>query len=310
MLDICLLGTGGMMPLPYRWLTSLMARYNGTSILIDCGEGTQIAMKEKGWSPKPIDIMCFTHYHADHISGLPGMLLTMGNAEKTTPLLIIGPKGLARVVNALRVVAPELPFSIEYREITETEETFSFEGYKIEAFRVNHNVICYGYNIVIERKGKFQLDKAMSLGIDRKYWNKLQKGETIEIDEEIYTPDMVMGEARKGIKVTYCTDSRPTAGIVKNAHQADLFICEGMYGEPEKKEKAKEYKHMTFYEAAQMAREAQVSKMWLTHYSPSLTRPEEYTKEVRQIFRETYIAKDGKSEELLFEDEKPQQTTE
>ena len=76
-LDICLLGTGGMMPLPYRWLTSLMARYNGTSILIDCGEGTQIAMKEKGWSPKPIDIMCFTHYHADHISGLPGMLLTM-----------------------------------------------------------------------------------------------------------------------------------------------------------------------------------------------------------------------------------------
>lgn len=106
MLDICLLGTGGMMPLPYRWLTSLMARYNGKSILIDCGEGTQIAMKEKGWSPKPIDIICFTHYHADHISGLPGMLLTMGNAERTEPLLLIGPKGLTRVVNSLRVIAP------------------------------------------------------------------------------------------------------------------------------------------------------------------------------------------------------------
>ena len=197
-LDICLLGTGGMMPLPYRWLTSLMARYNGSSILIDCGEGTQIAMKEKGWSPKPIDIMCFTHYHADHISGLPGMLLTMGNAEKTTPLLMIGPKGLTRVVNALRVVAPELPFEINYLEITEPEQCFCFEGFHIEAFRVNHNVLCYGYNIVIERKGKFQIDKAMELGLDKKYWNRLQKGEVIELDGRIYTPDMVMGEQRKG----------------------------------------------------------------------------------------------------------------
>lgn len=249
MLDICLLGTGGMMPLPYRWLTALMARFNGTSILIDCGEGTQIAMKEKGWSPKPIDIMCFTHYHADHISGLPGMLLTMGNAEKTSPLFIIGPKGLARVVNALRVVAPELPFEINYLEITEAEQVFEFDGFRIEAFRVNHNVLCYGYNIVVSRKGKFQLDKALALGLDRKYWSRLQKGEIIELPEGTYTPEMVLGEARKGLKVTYCTDSRPTEGIIKNAAGADLFICEGMYGEPDKKEKAKEYKHMTFYEA-------------------------------------------------------------
>ncbi|MBR2275706.1 MAG: MBL fold metallo-hydrolase, partial [Lachnospiraceae bacterium] len=104
MLDVCLLGTGGMMPLPYRWLTSLLMRYNGSSILIDCGEGTQIAMRKKGWSANPIDVICFTHYHADHISGLPGMLLTMGNAERTEPVLMIGPKGLARVVNALRVI--------------------------------------------------------------------------------------------------------------------------------------------------------------------------------------------------------------
>ena len=141
MLDICLLGTGGMMPLPYRWLTSLMAKYNGKSILIDCGEGTQIAMKEKGWSPKPIDVICFTHFHADHISGLPGMLLTMGNAERTEPLLLIGPKGLTRVVNSLRVIAPELPFEIVCREITEQEQVFSFGGFRIEAYRVNHNVV-------------------------------------------------------------------------------------------------------------------------------------------------------------------------
>ena len=303
MLDICLLGTGGMMPLPYRWLTSLMARYNGTSILIDCGEGTQVAMKEKGWSPKPIDIMCFTHYHADHISGLPGMLLTMGNAEKTTPLLMIGPKGLTKVVNALRVVAPELPFEIKFMEITESEQTFQFDGFRIETFRVNHNVICYGYNIVIERKGKFQLDKAVALGIDRRYWNRLQKGETLELEEGVFTPDMVMGEARKGIKVTYCTDSRPTESIVNNAAGADLFICEGMYGEPEKKVKAKEYKHMTFYEAADMAKRAGVGQMWLTHYSPSLMRPEEYMKEVKAIFPHSIAAKDGMSVELKFEEE-------
>ena len=300
MLDICLLGTGGMMPLPYRWLTALMARFNGTSILIDCGEGTQIAMKEKGWSPKPIDIMCFTHYHADHISGLPGMLLTMGNAEKTSPLFIIGPKGLARVVNALRVVAPELPFEINYLEITEAEQVFEFDGFRIEAFRVNHNVLCYGYNIVVSRKGKFQLDKALALGLDRKYWSRLQKGEIIELTEGTYTPEMVLGEARKGLKVTYCTDSRPTEGIIKNAAGADLFICEGMYGEPDKKEKAKEYKHMTFYEAAHMAKQAEVAKLWLTHYSPSLTRPEDYKKEVQEIFPQTYIARDGWSEELMF----------
>ena len=129
MLDVCLLGTGGMMPLPYRWLTSLMMRYNGQSILIDCGEGTQVAMKEAGWSPKPIDIMCFTHYHADHISGLPGMLLTMGNAERTEPLLMIGPKGLQRVVNALRVIAPELPFEIKFMEIEEPNQRFKFDGF-------------------------------------------------------------------------------------------------------------------------------------------------------------------------------------
>ena len=234
MLDICLLGTGGMMPLPYRWLTSLMARYNGKSILIDCGEGTQIAMKEKGWSPKPIDIICFTHFHADHISGLPGMLLTMGNAERTEPLLLIGPKGLTKVVSALRVIAPELPFEIECMELTEAEQTLSFDGFRIETFKVNHNVVCYGYNIVIDRVGKFDVEKAKENGVEQRYWSRLQKGETIETEQGILTPDMVLGPPRKGIKLTYCTDTRPTDSIVRNAKEADLFICEGMYGEPEK----------------------------------------------------------------------------
>ena len=303
MLDVCLLGTGGMMPLPYRWLTSLMMRYNGQSILIDCGEGTQIAMKEKGWSPKPIDIICFTHYHADHISGLPGMLLTMGNAERTEPLLLIGPKGLERVVCALRVIAPELPFEIKCLEITENHQEFAFDGFRIEAFKVNHNVVCYGYNLVISRQGKFDKDRALAQQIPLPLWSRLQKGEVIELDGRTYTPDMVLGESRKGLKVTYSTDTRPTESILQHAKGTDLLILEGMYGEPEKLIKAKEYKHMTMYEAAKLAKQVDAPQLWLTHYSPSLIHPEEYLKEVRKIFPRTIAAKDGRTVELNFEED-------
>ena len=303
MLDVCLLGTGGMMPLPYRWLTALMTRYNGSSLLIDCGEGTQIAMKKAGLSAKPIDIMCFTHYHADHISGLPGMLLTMGNAERTEPLTMIGPKGLERVVNALRMIAPELPFEIRYLEIDGATQHFSINGYEIDAFRVNHNVLCYGYTIEIRRAGKFRVEEAMKLPIPRRYWGRLQHGETVEYEGVEYTPDLVMGAARKGIKLTYCTDTRPTKSLVEAADHADLLICEGMYAEADKLEKAKQYKHMTFYEAARVAKDAQVQQMWLTHFSPSLVHAEDYMDKVCSIFPGASLGKDGRTIELVFEED-------
>ncbi|MDO4522080.1 MAG: ribonuclease Z [Eubacteriales bacterium] len=303
MLDVCLLGCGGMMPLPYRWLTSLMLRYNGSSVLIDCGEGTQVALREKGWSFKPIDVICFTHYHGDHISGLPGLLLTMGNAMRTEPLTMIGPKGLERVVNALRVIAPELPFEIKFIEIQGPRQTIEINGYCITAYRVNHNVLCYGYAVEIHRAGKFDVERARAQEIPMKYWNPLQKGRTIEADGRVYTPDMVLGANRKGIKLAYCTDTRPTPSIVENAADADLFICEGMYGEPGKEEKAVEHKHMTFYEAAKLAQKANVRELWLTHYSPSLSYPEEFMSGVTKIFPNAYPGKDGKSVELMFEDE-------
>lgn len=302
MLDVCLLGTGGMMPLPYRWLTALMVRYNGSSLLIDCGEGTQIAIKEKGWSFKPIDVICFTHYHGDHISGLPGLLLTMGNADRTEPLTLIGPKGLERVVNALRVIAPELPFPIKYLEIAGPEQTFEMNGYRLKAFRVHHNILCYGYTVEVDRAGKFDVERATEAEIPRHFWGILQKGETVEEEGRVYTPDMVLGPPRKGLKIAYCTDTRPTDSIRENAAGSDLFICEGMYGEKDKQKKAKEYKHMTFYEAAQIAKETDVGEMWLTHYSPSLSRPEDYMDEVRAIFPRAVAAKDGRTMELVFSD--------
>ena len=303
MLDVCLVGTGGMMPLPRRWLTALMTRYNGSSLLIDCGEGTQVAIKEKGWSFKPIDVICFTHYHGDHISGLPGLLLTMGNADRTEPLTLVGPRGLERVVNALRVIAPELPFEIKFIEITQLEQVIELNGDRITAFKVNHNVLCYGYTLEILRQGKFSAERAKEQEIPLKYWNPLQKGQTIEADGITYTPNMVLGPARKGIKLTYTTDTRPTESILRNATGSDLFICEGMYGEDDKADKARGYKHMTFREAAVLARDAGVEEMWLTHYSPSLVRPDEFMDKVREIFPNAYPGKDGKSIELNFEEE-------
>ena len=280
-----------------------MTRYNGSSLMIDCGDGTQVAIKEKGWSFKPIDVICFTHYHGDHISGLPGLLLTMGNADRTEPLTLVGPRGLERVVNALRVIAPELPFEIKFIEITKPEEVLELNGYRITAFRVNHNVTCYGYTLEILRQGKFSPDSAREHEIPLKFWNPLQKGQTVEDEGRIYTPDMVLGPPRKGIKLTYTTDTRPTESILRNAKDSDLFICEGMYGEDDKIEKAKGYKHMTFREAATLARDAEVGEMWLTHYSPSLVRPDDYMDTVREIFPKAWPGKDGKSVELNFEED-------
>jgi len=301
MLEVCLLGTGGMMPLPNRWLTALMTRLNGSSLLIDCGEGTQVAIREKGWSFHDIDVICFTHYHGDHISGLPGLLLSMGNAERKEPVTLIGPKGLERVVGALRTIAPELPFALEFHELTEAEETIFTHGYEIEAYKVNHNVLCYGYSVVVRRGGRFFPERAAENNVPQKYWNRLQKGETIEEDGVCFTPDMVLGPPRKGIRLAYSTDTRPTKSMVVHAAEADLFICEGMYGEDDKMNKALEHKHMTFYEAAKLAKEANAKELWLTHYSPSLIRPEEFIPKTRKIFPATYAAKDGRTLVLEFD---------
>ena len=303
MLDVSLLGTGGMMPLPRRWVTSCMFRYNGAQLLIDCGEGTQIALREKGWSFKPVGVIALTHFHADHIAGLPGFLLTMGNADRTEPLVVIGPKGTPRIMQAVRTLAPELPFDIECLEIEGDEQTFSLYGMDITAFRVRHNITCYAYKIEISRAGRFDAERAKAAGIPLKYWNPLQKGQTIEENGMTYTPDMVLGLPRKGLKVVYATDTRPTDDIAQHAANADLFICEGMYGEPDSDKKAREHRHMTMQEAARLAQMAQPRQMWLTHYSPSMMRPELFMDSVRNIFPQSLAAKDGQETTLLFEEE-------
>ena len=307
MLDVCLLGTGGMMPMPNRWLTSLMLRCGGSDILIDCGEGTQIAAREAGWSPRHIDIMCFTHMHADHISGLPGMLLAMANAERTEPVIMIGPKGLFNVVRSLRCIAPELPFELRFIELDQNTEQYRLCGYEISCFKVSHNISCYGYSVTVPRKGKFNVDEARRLDIDVKYWNALQHGETVkdEATGRTYTPSMVMGAERRDIKVVYTTDTRPCDNIKRAASGADLLICEGMYGEPGMEEKAKAYRHMTMQEAAALAAgaEERPRELWFTHYSPSMLKPKLYLDEVRKIFPDAICGRDGMKKELMFDED-------
>lgn len=303
MLDVCLLGTGGTLPLANRWLTSLVVRYRGHAVLIDCGEGTQIAAQEAGISLKPIDKILITHLHADHISGLPGLLLSMGNSGRTEEIAIIGPTGTEKAVNALRSIAPNLPFGIRITELDSEGELMYFLECDIRAFRVQHGVPCYGYSFTLPRTGKFDAARARALGIPLPLWSRLQGGETIEQDGTTYTPDMVLGPPRRGLKLTYCTDTRPVPAIAAAAADSDLFICEGMYGEEEMLPKALENRHMLFREAAQLAADAGgVRELWLTHFSPSLPNPRAYRDTARAIFPATEIPRDGWAKELRFED--------
>lgn len=304
MLDICLLGTGGTLPLMNRWLTSLMVRYKGHAVLIDCGEGTQIAAQRAGVTLKPVDKILFTHLHADHISGLPGLLLTMGNQGRTEELSIVGPVGTERAVNALRSIAPNLPFDIRVSELETEEELMYFQECDICAFRVNHGVPCYGYSFSLPRAGRFDAARARELAIPLPFWSRLQKGETIEHEGNTYTPEMVLGPPRRGLKLTYCTDTRPTPGIAAAAADSDLFICEGMYGEDEMLPKAQENRHMLFSEAARLAADAGgVRELWLTHYSPSLPNPKAFREVARAIFPNTFTPRDGWTKTLVFDEE-------
>lgn len=296
-----------MTPMPYRWLTSLMLRSEGSNILIDCGEGTQIALKEVGWSPKSIDIMCFTHYHADHIAGLPGMLLNMTNAERTEPVVMIGPKGLFNVVKSLRCIAPELSFELRFIELDQNTEEYRLGPYIVKAFKVRHAIPCYGYSVTVPRKGKFDPEAAKNAGIPVEFWNRLQKGEIIKdgVTGRILRPEMVMGPERRGLKVTYTTDTRPCDNIVESLADSDLFICEGMYGDPDCADKARAYKHCTMQEAVEMAAKAKIPprRMWLTHYSPSMTNPKIYLEELKKTFPAVRCGKDGMTLELNYDEE-------
>ena len=294
MLEFCTLGTGGTLPIPERALSSLYVRVNGRSMLIDCGEGTQVGIRRLGWGFRCLDGMLLTHYHGDHCTGIAGLLLSLEKAGRDEPFHIWGPKGLKRVVEGLCVIVPPLSFAVMLHELPPEGGELELIGLKIRAFPVNHGGIpCFGYRMILERGAVFDPEKATALGVPVQDWKRLQQGETVRYGMQKVRPEDVTGANRRGITLVFSTDTRPCETLEKNCAGADLLILEGMYGTEEKMPQALRNHHMLFAEAAEIARKAEAGGLLLTHFSTSMEMPEEFLPAARVIFERTWAAEDG-----------------
>lgn len=304
MIDVCLLGCGGMMPLPRRFLTSLLLRYEGRSILVDCGESTQVALHMSGFSAKSIDHILITHFHGDHVSGLPGLFLTIANHKREEPLHLWGGEGLRRIINGLMVICEKLPYEIVIHELPFKEKsTFQLGKIEVSTLPVKHRIPCLAYSFSLSRKGKFDLKRAEEKNIPKKFWSHLQNGEVIHYEGKTWVSEDVLGEKRKGLKLTYATDCRPSSQMEDFARGSDLFIAEGLYGDPQKEKGAREKGHMTYREAATVAKNAEVKALWLTHFSPALLNPSEDLPYAKAIFDNVEVGHNLKETTLYFENE-------
>jgi len=300
MIDAVLLGTGGMLPLPARWLSCLAVRVAGQITLFDCGEGTQIAWRKSGWSFRRIGAICISHTHADHVAGIPGILHAVANAGRTEPIRVFGPVGTAGVVSALRVIAPVLPYEVVLTELRSGDRFALPGGLAGSCERGEHALPVLAYRVDLARSRAFQPERARALKVPIELWKRLQAGESVSWTGGTATPDAVLGSPRSGVSIAYVTDTRPVPKLPQFAEAVDLLVCEGTYGSDEDLPKAARNKHMTFREAATLAANANAQLLWLTHFSPALEDPDAFVVNARDVFPRAMIGYDGLSVGLSF----------
>jgi ribonuclease Z len=301
MIDVLLLGTSGMMPLPDRWLSSVLMRVRGELILFDVGEGTQIPMHAFGWGFRRVSAICLSHWHADHVAGLPGLLHTIANSGRTEPLTIFGPVETSRVVSGLRVIAPVLPYAVKVVELRGGEQFLLPGGAVGQVLAGVHHVPSLMHRVDLPRAPKFDVARAEQLAIPRERWGELQRGESVRIGDRAFLPAEVMGPPRRGVSFGFMTDTRPVAEAPAFFRDVDLLVSEGTYGDPSQHDKALRNTHMTFSEAAEIARLAEARRLWLTHFSPSMAEPGAFIRFASDIFPNVEIGYSGLTTSLRFE---------
>ena len=296
-LEAFILGCGGMMPLPNRHLTSVLLRREGDLFLFDCGEGTQVSLRRLNLRWKKISVIFISHTHADHVTGIPGLLMLSSQVDRDDPLYIIGPPRIAEYIEASRrVLDMYINYEIIVQEITEPGIVFKGEGFHVRAFPLRHTKPCYGYTLEEDKRpGEFHPDKAEALGVKRgPLWAALQSGRTVKAEDgSDVLPEQVLGEERTGRKFSFVTDTLAFPEIADDVSGSDLFICEGMF-ERALEESAREKKHMTAEQAAIISQAAKVKKLALIHYSPRYTEYElkQMIKEAADIFPDAVLSKD------------------
>ena len=306
-LEAFVLGCGGMMPLPNRHLTSVLLRREGELFLFDGGEGTQVSIRRLNLRWKKISVIFISHTHADHVTGIPGILMLSSQVDRDDPLYIIGPPRIAEYIEASRrVLDMYINYEIIVKEILDPGVVYEGEGFHIRAFPLRHTKPCYGYTLEEDRRpGEFHPELAEALGVKRgPLWSRLQDGECViaENGSEV-RPEQVLGPSRSGRKFSFVTDTLAFDGIAPEVAGSDLLVCEGMF-ERELLESALEKKHMTAEQAAQIALAAKVKKLALIHYSPRYNEfnLKQLLKEAEAIFPATVLSRDRMVFPIEYED--------
>jgi ribonuclease Z len=295
-IDIVFLGTGGMMPTAERWLSSILMRVNGSLILLDCGEGVQIPWRQTGWGFKRLDLICISHWHADHVAGLPGILHALAQAGREEPLTVIGPVGTRDTVTTLRPLAPVLPYDLVSADIA-TGQHWNHGPLRINVTRGTHRVPVLAYRFDLPRRPAFLVGHATARSVPREYWSRLAESE----DVDPWRAADFLGPPRKGLSIGFMTDSRPTESAMALLDGVDLLIAEGTYGDDADLPNAIQHQHMTFREVATFARDARVGRLVLTHFSPKISDPADWLGVAREVFPRSEVARTGYEITLNFE---------